>query len=74
MKLQHPEHIVLLLTFAFMVMTATLHILGFALDMPHLVYWGRWACVAMVAILSTPLLVFAVGFAIEKIRRGRDHD
>jgi hypothetical protein len=74
MKLRHPEHIVLLLTFVFMVATATLHIIGFILDEPQLLYWGRWSCVAMAATLSTPLLTFVVVLAIEKIRKNRDQD
>lgn len=74
MKLWHPEHFVMLLGFFFMLSTATLHILGFILDKPQLLSWGRWTCVAMVIVAFTPFVVFVVGSLFEKKRDGNDSD
>ncbi|MEM6331566.1 MAG: hypothetical protein AAF790_15145 [Planctomycetota bacterium] len=73
MSVRHPERIVFLLTAVFMACAVTLQVLGFALDSPQMLTWGRWAVVGMVATWSLPLLAFLVSLAIEKFRGDR-HD
>jgi hypothetical protein len=73
MRIRHPEHVVMLLGFVLMITTAVLHILGFVLEKPQLLSWGRWACVALVATITTPLLVGLLFDVIEKLRK-KPHD
>ena len=73
MKRRHPERIILLLTVVCMLATVALHAFGFLLHKPQLLYWGRWACFAMVAVSSTPLVPLALSMMIEKCLGSR-HD
>ena len=70
-KRMHPIHVLKFVVVVLLLTTWALGLMGFFTEDQRFLAWAGYALVTTVAVASTPLLFFAIGFAIEKFRGDR---